>query len=201
MRISLKFKTGSFLLKSLPFPNTLTLVCPQSPSLPGLKDQKGQRGYMQPCQPLENKHLNGQMKKKKRKKKQVLCHDSPYLSNDLVYTMSEICYACIGSCRHRYMNMKSESLSLESKQEHPISWVRAEPLPPPAPSCLLSWATESSAPSAQFLSRVLCSKVSCMAVLHHHVLLLRFGSGRPMGFLKITNFFSRVRADPPGLVV
>lgn len=64
--MSLKFKTGSFLLKSLPFPNTLTLVCPQSPSLPGLKDQKGQRGYMQPCQPLENKHLNRQMKKKKK---------------------------------------------------------------------------------------------------------------------------------------
>lgn len=143
-------------------------------------------------------------KKKKRKKKQVLCHDSPYLSNDLVYTMSEICYACIGSCRHRYMNMKSESLSLESKQEHPISWVWAEPLPQPPPSLLLGWATKSSALGAQFvhvLPRVLCSKVSWMAVLHHHILLLRLRSGRPMGFLKITNFFSRVRADPPGLLV
>lgn len=66
MRISLKFKIGSFLLKFLPFPNTLTPVCPQSPSLPGLKNQKG---YMQPCQPLENKHLNGQMKNKKKEKR------------------------------------------------------------------------------------------------------------------------------------
>lgn len=153
MRISLKFKTGSFLLKSLPFHNTLTLVCPQSPSLPGLMDQKRQRGYMQSWQPLENKHLNGQMKKKKkRKKKQVLCHDSPYLSNDLVYTMSEICYACIGSCRHRYMNMKSESLSLESKQEHPISWVWAEP-------CLSQLPAFSSAgpPTAQHRVPSLCT--------------------------------------------
>lgn len=99
-----------FFSNTFPFlTHTYTLVCPQSPSLPGLKDQRERRGYMQPCQPLENKHLNGQMKKKKKKK--VLCHDSPYLSNDLVYTMSEIRYACIGSCRHRYMNMKSESLS------------------------------------------------------------------------------------------
>lgn len=35
-----------------------------NPSLPGLKDQKRQGGSRQPCQPLENKHLNGQMKKK-----------------------------------------------------------------------------------------------------------------------------------------
>lgn len=99
------------------------------------------------------------------------------------------------------MNMKSESLSTGKQQEHhPISWVQAEP--PPALSHLLGWATRALHQGfARVLSRVLCSKVSFMALLYHHVLLLRSASAWPMGFLKTKRFFSRVIADPLGLVV
>lgn len=119
--------------------------------------------------------------------------------------MSEICYACIGSCRHRYMNMKSESLS--SGRQTRASYLAGGSRAPgsassqPSPRLGHRELCTKCPVFARVLPRGLCSKVSFTAVLYHHILLLRFASGRPMGFLKTKHFFSRVRADPPGLVV